>query len=118
MKEPTGCIYWNKPEDITSDGFDFIERFDDSSHLLHALLKCRECGQLYFYEFYEEIDWENGNDPQYVTYIPVDSEEEVERLKTMSSFELLTVFPRLQQDYPKDANAPQIRWVSESCGDS
>ena len=66
MKEPTGCIYWNKPEDLTSEvldnGFDLIERFDDSSHLMHALMKCRECGQQFFYEFRDEIDLKDGYD--------------------------------------------------------
>jgi hypothetical protein len=69
------------------------------------LLRCRECGQLYFYEFFEWIDWEGGNDPQYTTYIPVESDTEIEALKKASSFELLKYFLRLQRDWPMEAPA-------------
>ena len=53
-------------------------------------------GQLYFYEFYEVVDWKDGNDKQYSTYIPVDTPEQIEALKASSVFDLLRFFPRLQ----------------------
>jgi hypothetical protein len=113
---PTGCAYWNKPEEIPSNGLievsELIERFDDTSHLMHALIKCRECGQLYYYEYYDEIDFEDGDDPVYMTYIPVDTDEEIERLKAMSRSELMSVVPRLHFDIPKGADAPLVRWVA------
>ena len=98
---------------MLDNGFDLIERFDDSSHLMHALMKCRECGQQYFYEFRDEIDLTDGKDPQYMTYIPVNTKEEIDHLKIMSYLEMMTVLPRLQLDFPKGATAPQIRWVKE-----
>ncbi len=36
--------------------------YADESHFQRYLLKCRECGQLYFFEFLEEIDWSHGKD--------------------------------------------------------
>jgi hypothetical protein len=91
--------------------FELIETFVKESHHWRYLLKCRECGQRYFYEFYEEIDWEGGNDPQYVTYIPVDSDSDVETLKQTPAFELRQFGPRLESDWPKDAKLPTLRWV-------
>jgi hypothetical protein len=117
LNEPIGCAYWNKPEAMPSDELikssDLIERFDDTSHLMHALIKCRECGQLYFYEFYDEIDWENGDDPMYMTYIPVSTREEIDQLKAMSRSEILTVFPRLHYDILKGVSAPRIQWITQ-----
>lgn len=111
MKAPTQCVLWEHPERIEMpEQFEHLATYEDDSHLIRRLLKCRECGQCYFYEFYEEIDWENGNDPQYRTYIPVETEEEIEELKKSSSFELLRFTPRLQRDFPKEADKP-----SKSC---
>jgi hypothetical protein len=90
-----------------------VETYVDDDHLVRCLLKCRECGALYFHEFYEWIDWEDGNDPQYSTYIPVETDAEIEALKTASPFGLLGFSPRLQRDFPKDAAKPTVRWVGK-----
>ena len=78
MKKPTRCALWEHAEILLDqqkqqDFFGRIDTYVDESHLMPDLLKCRECGQLYFFEFYERIDWEDGNDPQYLTYIPVET---------------------------------------------
>lgn len=109
MKNPTHCAIWEKPElvgGMRDDIFETIETYVDESHLMRHLFRCRECGQLYFHEFYEEIDWESGNDPQYTTYIPVYTNEEIEQLKKSSQFELMQFGPRLQKDFPKEAKQP------------
>jgi len=62
-------------------------------------------------EFYEEIDWSGRNDPQYSTYIPVDSDSEIETLKRTSPSGLLQFGPRLQKDWPRDAERPTLRWM-------
>jgi hypothetical protein len=56
-------------------GNTLLDTYADDSHLSRRLLKCRECAQLYFFEFYEEIDWLDSKDPQYVTYIPVETRD-------------------------------------------
>jgi hypothetical protein len=114
MKKPTQCVLWEQPELVGSqDRFERIHTYVDESHLFRDLLKCRECGQLYFFEFYEEIDWENGNDPQYKTYIPVETEDEINTLKNASTHELLQFFPRLQTDFPANAQKPTSHWVGK-----
>jgi hypothetical protein len=111
MKRPTQCVLWEKPELVGTDHFELIETYVHESHLWRYLLKCRECGQLYFFEFYEVIDWIDGDDPQYLTYIPIETAEEIETLKKSSPIDLLRYFPRLQKDFPKGAKSPNVRWV-------
>jgi hypothetical protein len=118
MKEPTNCILWKKPELIapSAERFEPIASYADGSHWSRCLLKCRECGQLYFYEFYESIDWDGGDDPQYSTYIPVETEAEIDALKGEPPLGLLKFFPRLQKDFPKGAKGPRIHWARKPQG--
>lgn len=113
---PTQCHLWHK-NDLSSNDvslpevFDLVRRFEtDDPHTLHSLLRCRDCGQLYFFEFTEWIDWEGGNDPQYCTWVPITEESDAEDLNTHSSFGLLSYIPRLQKDWPADASSPKIWW--------
>jgi hypothetical protein len=57
-----------------------VETFLEDSHLMRSLKRCKDCGQLYFYQFREEIDWLAGEDPAYRILIPVRSREEAVRL--------------------------------------
>src|SRR5580704_11891245 len=78
--------------------FELVETYADESHLRRYLLKCRECAQLYFFEFYEWIDWEHGNDPQYSKYIPVTTVDDAQMLRKASQAELLLFSPSLNID--------------------
>lgn len=118
MKQPTQCHLW-QAETLTSEdlhgAFETVEEFgEEDTHFRRALLRCRDCGQLYYYEFYEWIDWEGGNDPQYRTWIPVESREEIDTLNQTSQFSLLKFAPRLQSDFPKDADQPKVFWVGRA----
>lgn len=116
LKIPTQCELWEKPELVDGplkERFERLETYAHDSHLIRYLLKCRECGQLYFFEFYEWIDWEDGNDPQYTTYIPVDSQEQGNRLSGEDVVGLLTYFPRLRIGFPKDATKSSLGWVGK-----
>lgn len=116
LRPPTQCVLWREPERIASpdaDRFELLEDLVESSHWDRALLRCRECGQLYFFEFYETIDWEGGDDAQYTTYIPVQTREEVEALKQASVFDLLLFSPRLRSERPTDAKAATILWIGK-----
>lgn len=69
MNKPIKCHLWQKEElteqDLyTGNSFELLRTFADENHLSRCLLKRKDCGRLYFYEFYEEIDWKQGNDPQ------------------------------------------------------
>ena len=118
IKEPKQCHLWQLKENLTCDdirnaslSFGEVKTFTEESHLTRRLLKCNRCEQLYFYEFYETIDWADGKDPQYVTYIPVESEGDAERLATMTVMDLLQFRPRIQKDFPKEAEHPSVTWV-------
>jgi hypothetical protein len=118
MKAPTQCALWKKPELIDEpnrrDRFELLDTYVDESHLFRDLLKCEECGQLYCFEFYEEIDWEDGNDPQYSTYIPVETGAEIQILRKASPLKLLEHLPQLRRDFPKDAKSPKTYWAKNS----
>ena len=114
LQEPTHCLLWKNPEQLRENGAALLERvevFVDESHFMRRLHKCRECGQLYFYEFTEEIDYANGDDPQYRKYIPVENTEQIDALRASSPSDLLSYFPRLQSDWSNDLERPVIRWV-------
>jgi hypothetical protein len=100
LRPPIQCVLWEHPDRVKAkfaEGFDEIESYEDGSHLTRSLYKCRECGQLYFYEWYEWVDWKQGNDKMYTTLIPV-QQEDVEALKDTDSFNLMRYFPRLHLD--------------------
>ena len=110
LPNPTKCVLWETPDFIArkfSDLFTEIECYEDSSHLTRSLYKCRECGQLYFHEWYEWVDWDEGNDKMYTTLIPVQTQAQIEKLKATDTFMLMAYFPRLQLDGGK------ARWAGK-----
>lgn len=112
---PARCRLWQKPDltpaDLRPQDFSVLETYLEESHHMRRLLQCRACGQLYFYEFTEAIDWAAGNDPQYRVYIPVSALAEAQRLSSLPPSELLSLLPRLHVDWPAEAAAPRARWV-------
>lgn len=104
--EPAECILW-KSEKLSIEQvrgcFQLVTAFEDDSHLTRKVLRCKECGHLYFYEFYEEIDWSEGKDAQFITWIPIDNMESGEELSRLSPFEILN-FPSIRYDCPMGAD--------------
>jgi hypothetical protein len=114
LRHPTQCDLWEKPELVYSpERFELMETFHDDSHLSRALLKCRECGQLYFYEFYEWVDWKEGNDAIYSTYIPVEDPEDIRRMKEGSVYDLFYFTPRLQNGRGTGGAAASMHWIGK-----
>jgi len=115
LRPPVQCTLWSNPELIgaAKDRFEAVETFVDESHLHRSLLKCRECGQLYFSEFYEMVDWDDGDDAQYTAYVPVETAAEIDALKQAGVMEILFYTPRLQRDFPKGAKAATVRWIGK-----
>jgi hypothetical protein len=114
MNPPTRCHLWRNETLTTTEIYETLEKvetYDDDDHYSRRLMRCRDCGQLYFREFIEEIDWEGGNDPQYSTYIPVETEAEIAALRATDRFGLLAFSPRLLVDFPKEAKEPRVHWV-------
>ena len=100
LRHPIQCALWEHPDRLSgkfAETFEKTESYEASSHLIRWLYKCRECGQLYFYEWYESVDWDEGDDKMYTTLIPVQMED-VEALKGADIFDLMRYFPRLHLD--------------------
>lgn len=111
--EPRQCIYWENPEQVRGvmqQRFELIETYQDQSHQRRYLLRCRECGQLYFFEFHEQVDWADGDDPQFSQYVPVSTPEEAAALAALNEFGVQLAAPALCIDFPKDATAPLVYW--------
>jgi hypothetical protein len=79
-----------------------VESDSQESHFAQGLLQCQQCQQLCFFAFHEEVDWDDCDDAQYWTYIPVQTKSEAQQLQKLGPLQLLEVVPRLQ-------NAPKGR---------
>ena len=114
MKNPTQCALWTNPKLTPSDlNLELVEVFVRDPHLERDLFKCRECGQLYFREWYEHVNFKH-DDYMYETYIPVTSKEEVaELLATKNSAELIQFFPQLHGSFTNGMN-DSVQWLESS----
>jgi len=92
-----------------------VKTYEDDAHLIRTLLRCKRCGQLYFHEFYEVVDWSGGDDAQYSSWIPVDDEPGASRLNDLSPLELLA-YTSISVDFPTSAPEPSAPYwrVSEA----
>jgi hypothetical protein len=60
MMEPTQCMGQPELAEPLKDRFEVVETCVEEDHWWRYVLKGCECGQLYFFEFYELVDWEGG----------------------------------------------------------
>ena len=109
LPHPTSCILWTDPEQLRDLRMETVTVFEEDDHFRRALLKCPECGQLYFYQMREEVDFD-GDDPVYRTYIPVASADQAATLAKVSQFELMTIHLALHSDWPADQETSTIFW--------
>lgn len=108
MKPPTQCALWSKPELVYDPNFsEQVEVFGDEEHWTRDLRRCRECGQLYIHDFYEEINFSGGDDWQYVSWVPVETKEDIDALKDVRPYELMRFYPHLIKD------AGKAGWIRE-----
>ncbi|MCB2053471.1 MAG: hypothetical protein KDE35_04415 [Geminicoccaceae bacterium] len=107
------CRLWTEPEAMLAKPlaavFRVVEVFADESHWWRYLIECRTCGQLYVFEFFDEIDWSLGDDPRYTTYVPVGSRAEVDELLQAPRGQLHSSGPELRADRPS-GKPETIRW--------
>jgi hypothetical protein len=103
-KSSIKCHLWtsNISKEDLYESLQSLEILDDDNHLMRSIETCKSCGQLYFREFYEWIDYENGNDPQYWTFVPIPDTEIGRELANLSPIEILS-FPALRMDF-SDSN--------------
>lgn len=94
------CHLWKKIPDSTKEivsNLKLIQVYQKEVHLEHFLMQCSHCGQLYFHEFYEVIDWKEGKDGQYQLWIPVEDEESARELASFSPLKLAG-YPSIRVD--------------------
>jgi hypothetical protein len=96
FKEPTHCHLWQKGI-LTRDDLDFesIASEADDSHFERSVVRCRRCGQRYLFQFYELVNWRDGNDVMTTIYVPVEKDD-TESLRTVRALDLAQSTPRLQ----------------------
>lgn len=120
MNNYKNCHLWTTPELTTADaGFpnlEIIKTYEEDSHNSRRLVRCVRCGQLYYKEFFEEIDWIGGEDPQYQTLVPVPDEATADAMGAKVFKGSLSV-PVLIYDWPKDG-PKRIFWQGRESSSS
>lgn len=111
---PFRCGLWRDPSPVADDRFrrqfDFIATFADGSHASRHLLRCTGCGQLYLYDFHEEVNLRDGNDPQELTLLAVSSTMPLLGVLNAPTAEWRRLFPRLE--VTPGAAGSVARWVT------
>jgi len=93
-----------------------VARLVDQSHLGISILACPACGQRCVWIFTESIDWVGGDDPSYVSVLPVTLDESEMMLSAgaaaYSQIEALghRQYLHLQNDYAA-GGLQRVRWV-------
>ncbi|MHB8860551.1 MAG: hypothetical protein ACYC48_02335 [Minisyncoccota bacterium] len=113
MKKPTQCALWSKekvePWDLNLES---LEVFTNEPLLKRELFRCRECGQLYFHEWYEHHNFRRDA-YMYDTFIPVDTEEDITVLtQVKSSAELMAFLPQLHGSYT-NSQEDTLKWIGK-----
>lgn len=70
---------------------------------MRQLMKCQDCGQLYFHEFYEEVDFRDGEDRQYFIFIPVDNIKVADEHNKLTRLALTSLPGIYKYSPPQDA---------------
>lgn len=83
-----------------------LEVIEQESHFTRKILECKNCGQVYLYEFTEEVDWEDGNDKQLFRWFPVESIYEAWKLAETPPIGLIN-HPAIRIDFSKDMQNPK-----------
>jgi hypothetical protein len=88
------------------DSLRLIHIYQKEVHLEHFLFQCK-CGQLFFHEFYEVVDWKEGMDGQYQLWIPVEDEGSARVLSQFSPLKLSS-FPSIRVDLLPGTIVPSL----------
>jgi hypothetical protein len=114
MKKPTQCVLWHTKNITPRDlNLELLKVYMRTAHIERDLFKCRECGQLYFHEWYEHVSFKHDA-YMYDTYIPIENEEEAQKLlETMNSAELAQFVPQLHGSFTND-DTETLKWYEEA----
>ena len=114
-----GCEHcWPSTADAAWDARGALTRAQeliDESHFHVMILACARCSQRFVSVFTEMIDWEDGDDPQFWTLLPITETEAadlVQRRSSLTEASLDALGPGrrcLRHDHPKAA-ASRTSW--------
>lgn len=107
ISKPDTCHLWisELTKDLLLKSLGHLKNYRNDYHNSRDLKKCNTCGQLYFSEFHEEIDFRSGDDQEYYTFIPVNDTETAEKLNKLSRLEL-TSFLGIVMNFPSYNSTP------------
>jgi len=113
MRNPTQCVLWNKINLTPTDlNLELLEVFVRENRRERDLFRCRECGQLYFHEWYEHVYFKHDAF-MYETYIPVDTREEVQKISTVKdSVGLMQFLPQLHGSFTNEKDQT-LHWIEK-----
>jgi hypothetical protein len=102
---PAQCKLWKKhslqPEDLY-DLFEEMHVFHENIESSKRLLRCKECDQLYLYEFTGSAEGSG----MHIEYYPTRKLDAVLELDAAG-------IPRLEVRWPAGAEQPSVGWVRE-----
>ena len=103
---------WVARNDLTR-----VKELIDESHFIVAILACGRCDQQYVSMFTEMIDWNDGDDPQSWTLMPVTRPEAEHLMQQETAVNAMTLNAlgrgrrSLLRDHPK-GKTPRVFWGS------
>ncbi len=96
-----------------SGGLEIDERLSDDSHFGVTIRHCTRCQQSFLFVFTELVDWQGGEDDQYVDVVPISASEMAELLQRSSDLPFLGSLGvgrrRLSTAWPRGAEKT-IEW--------
>lgn len=113
MEKLFSCHLWNKKifsgDDFSLSHFVFIRDYLDQGHVVSSLVRCIDCGQLYFYEHHADVEADLEDEDAYTILVPIEKDREEEVMVSESPLDLLAKDPRLQWEI-KDG-VETIQWL-------
>lgn len=103
---------WSEPLtwEMLHDALGNLKTYRKDYHHTRQLKRCATCGQLYFHEFYEEVDHRDGEDRQYFIFIPVDNIKVADEVNKLTRFELTSLPGICKYSPPYDA---EPYWINK-----
>lgn len=104
LPAPEACVLWNAPERLAALKFETVVAFDEDDGFVRSLVRCPECGQLYF------CDQRPTRGEDFRTLIPVPTAEHAAALALAAHASLLRIRPILREDWPADQETATALW--------
>jgi hypothetical protein len=119
VKQAFGCEHcWPSTADAAWEArgsLTHVQDLIDESHFHVMILECSRCTQRFVSVFTETIDWQEGDDPQYWTLLPITEMEAADLVQqrnslTVTKLNALGCSRRcLRRDCPKGM-VPRVLW--------